>query len=68
MAHPAIKSELFKLAMQYLKDGVAFVLENEYHEIKDFIPNSAIYNANNLRSFFKLGYDIDEPIVRVYKL
>lgn len=61
--HPALKSELYTQARKLLKAGQSFLLINEYDEQKLISPEW--HTINDLRGYFRLAYEIDEPIVRV---
>lgn len=61
--HPALKSELYTQARELLKAGQRFLLINEYGEHKLISPK--LHNVNDLRGYFRLAYEVDEPIIRV---
>ena len=61
--HPALKSELYTQARELLKAGQRFLLIDKYGERK--LINPERHTANDLRGYFRLAYEIDEPIIRV---
>lgn len=63
--HIALTTDLYKKAYNALKEGRPFDLINAYGEHKRFTPNTCIYNAKDLRFWFKFAYDMDETIIRV---
>lgn len=63
MKHEALKSEEYKKAYAYIKDGVSFFVLNQYGERKWFMKGSIIYNPESLRNFFKLAYDLEDQLV-----
>lgn len=63
--HPSLKSNLYKLALQLLKNNKPFTLHNKHNETKTFIPGSVIYNVKYLQFYFKFGFDDNEPITDV---
>ena len=61
--HPALKSELYTQARELLKAGQHFLLIDKYGERK--LINPERHTVNDLRGYFRLAYEIDEPIIRV---
>ena len=61
--HPALKSELYTQARELLKAGQSFLLIDKYDERKLISPER--HTVNDLRGYFRLAYEIDEPIIRV---
>ena len=61
--HPALKSELYTQARALLKAGQRFLLIDKYGERKLISPER--HTVNDLRGYFRLAYEIDEPIIRV---
>ena len=61
--HPALKSELYTQARELLKAGQYFLLIDKYGERKLISPER--HTVNDLRGYFRLAYEIDEPIIRV---
>ena len=61
--HPALKSELYTQARELLKAGQSFLLIDKYGERKLISPER--HTVNDLRGYFRLAYEIDEPIIRV---
>ena len=61
--HPALKSELYTQARVLLKAGRPFLLIDKYGERKLISPER--HTVNDLRGYFRLAYEIDEPIIRV---
>lgn len=61
--HPALKSELYTQARELLKAGQRFLLINKYDERKLISPK--LHTVNDLRGYFRVAYEIDEPIVKV---
>ena len=59
----ALKSELYTQARGLLKAGQRFLLINKYGERKLISPE--LHTVNDLRRYFRLAYEIDEPIIRV---
>lgn len=61
--HPALKSELYTQARELLKADQRFLLIDKYGERKLISPER--HTVNDLRGYFRLAYEIDEPIIRV---
>lgn len=56
-------SELYTQARELLKAGQRFMLINKYGERKLISPER--HTINDLRGYFRLAYEIDEPIIGV---
>ena len=61
--HPVLKSERYTQARELLKAGQRFMLINKCGERKLISPER--HTINDLRGYFRLAYEIDEPIIRV---
>lgn len=58
--HPALKTKTWKLIRSLISQRKSFIIRNQYDETKWVSPNSAIYNIDEMRGWFKFCWDMGD--------
>lgn len=58
--HPALSTATWQKIRSLMAQGKTFIIRNQYDETKYCSPNASIYNANEMRGWFKFCYEMGD--------